>query len=74
MIPHIGYAEGRALPIYNVSISDSARERWAKIAPDFKSPLTAFINNFDSLVPLPYFIYQIFGYFGLYFYHENEFV
>jgi len=74
MIPHIGYAVGRPVPRYSVNINESPSERWAKIVPDFKDPLRAFVNDFTSLLPIPHFVYTIVGYWGLYLYHDKEYV
>lgn len=57
MIPHIGYAVGRPLPIYNVSINAGPKEKWEKIVPDFVPVLDSFVKDWKTLIPLPYFIY-----------------
>lgn len=53
MIPHIGPAIGKAVPIYNVNIDAPLREQWAPILADFKEPFNKFISDFSHLLPLP---------------------
>jgi len=74
MIPHIGYADGKAVPRYSVNINASSSSKWAKIVPDFRDPLHAFIKDFTSLIPIPNFVYTLVGYWAMYLYHEKEYI
>lgn len=63
MIPHIGPATGKPLPIYNVDIDAPIREQWTQILKDFKTPFAKFLHDFRKVLPLPD---SVFNYIGKY--------
>ncbi|KAL4467892.1 hypothetical protein ABPG74_013227 [Tetrahymena malaccensis] len=61
MIPHIGPATGKPLPIYNVDIDAPLRDQWAPILKDFKTPFAKFIHDFRAILPFPDSFYAFVG-------------
>ncbi|KAL4435714.1 hypothetical protein ABPG74_018265 [Tetrahymena malaccensis] len=64
MIPHPGPLHFHNPPRYQVDIDAPPKVQWAPVMNDFKEPLSIFIAEFENLLPIPKWIFNVVGVYG----------